>query len=212
MTLNDYLLLGLVQYGLPILFGVIVLASIGVPLPATLLVLTAGAFVAQGDLQLWSVVGVTTGAAMLGDHVGYGVGRWGSQPLIGRLSGWGGGAARMAQAEQAARRWGGLGIFLSRWLITPIGPVINITSGIARYPWPIFFCFDLAGELLWAGLYIVLGQLFSDQVQTLSETLGNFAWVIVGLLVIALLLRALLRPARPATPAAPPQPLAPPER
>jgi membrane protein DedA with SNARE-associated domain len=192
MTLSDYVLQGLVEYGLPVLFIAIMFASTGVPLPATLLLLTAGSFVAQGDFNLWWVVGLTTSAAVLGDHVGYGIGRWGSQRLLSRLSGWGGGAGRIQQAERLAQRWGGIGVFLSRWLMTPIGPVINLTSGMARYPLPRFFCFDLLGEVVWVMLYVTLGRLFSDQVQTLSSALGNFTWVIVGVLAMILLGRSLL--------------------
>lgn len=193
MTVNDYLLLYLVQYGLPVLFGVILLASVGAPLPATLLLLTAGSFVAQGELSLWWVLGLTICAAVLGDHLGYSIGRWGSQPLIARLSRWGGGVDRVAQAERAARRWGGIGIFLSRWLLTPIGPVINVTSGGARYPLLAFFCFDLAGEAVWVIGYVSLGRLFSDQVQNLSGTLGNATWVIVGVATMLVLVWLLLR-------------------
>jgi membrane-associated protein len=199
MTLNDYLLLGLIQYGLPVLFGVVLTASLGAPLPATLLLLTAGTFVADGDLSFWWVLGLTTAAAVLGDHLGYSIGRWGSQPLIERLSRWGGGAARMEQAEAAARRWGGVGVFLSRWLLTPIGPLINLTSGITRYSLPAFFCFDVAGELIWVAGYVTLGRLFSDQVQDLSGLLGNLTWVIVGIATMALLLRQ--RPAPEPAPA-----------
>ncbi len=193
MTINDYVLLGLVQYGLPILVAVIVTAAIGVPLPATLLLLTAGAFVEQGQLNLWWVLGLATAAAVAGDHIGYGIGRWGSQPLIARLSRWAGGADRIEQAEQSARRWGGIGIFLSRWLLTPIGPVVNLTSGIARYPVIAFFCFDLAGELLWVVAYVTLGRLFSDQVQNLSSMIGNLSWVLVGIIAMAVMAWLLLR-------------------
>lgn len=200
MTLNDYLLLGLVDYGLPVLFGVILAASIGAPLPATLLLLTAGAFVAQEQLDLWWVLGLTIGAAVLGDHIGYSIGRWGSQRLVDRLSRLGGGADRVGQAEGVARRWGGVGVFLSRWLITPVGPLINITSGIARYPLLLFFCFDIAGELVWVVSYVTLGRLFSDQVQNLSSVLGNFSWVIVGVAVMIVLIWMLVRQGRP-TPA-----------
>ncbi len=193
MTLNDYLLLGLVQYGLPVLFGVIVVASMGVPLPATLLLLTAGAFVEQGQLNVWWVVGLALCAALLGDHLGYGIGRWGSGGLIARISRWGGGANRVEQAQQVARRWGGAGIFLSRWLMTPLGPVINLTSGIARYPLPAFSGFTLVGEVLWVGVYLTMGRIFSDQVQTLSSALGNFSYVIAGLAIMFILAQLLLR-------------------
>lgn len=193
MTLNDYVLLGLVQYGLPVLFGVVLMASMGVPLPATLLLLTAGAFVADGDLSMWWVFGLGTVAAVLGDHLGYSIGRWGSQRLIDQLSRWGGGVSRIEQAEAAARRWGGIGIFLSRWLLTPIGPVINLTSGIARYSLPAFFCFDVVGEIVWVVGYVTLGSVFSDQVQDLSGVLGNLTWLIVGIATMAVLAWMLLR-------------------
>jgi membrane protein DedA with SNARE-associated domain len=196
--LNEYLLLGLVQYGIPVLFGVILAASIGLPLPASLLLLAAGSFVAQGDLQMLPVVGLTSCAAVLGDQLGYGVGRWGSQRLILRISRWSGGADRVEQAAQATRRWGSAGIFLTRWLMTPLGPVINLTSGVTRYPWPAFVCFDIAGEVLWVTLYVTLGRLFSDQVQTLSSMLGDFTWVIVGAVTIVVLVRLLIRQYRPA--------------
>src|SRR5919202_688657 len=80
--------------------------------------------------------------------------------------------------------------------MTPIGPVVNLTSGIAEYPWPAFFVFDVAGELMWVLLYVMLGNAFSDQVQTLSAALGNFTWVIVGLAAMGFLARMLWSSAR----------------
>jgi membrane protein DedA with SNARE-associated domain len=77
-----------------------------------------------------------------------------------------------------------VGIFLSRWLLTPLGPLINLTSGMAAYPWPRFLLFAVAGEVLWVLLYVTLGQFFSDRVQAISEVLGDFVWVIVGLIVV----------------------------
>ena len=117
---------------------------------------------------------------MLGDHVGYSAGRWGSDRLVAQLTRWGGGAARIEQAERAARRWGGMGVFLSRWLLSPIGPIVNLTSGVARYPLLAFFCFDVVGEIVWVVLYVTLGRYFSDQVQSLSSAIGNFSYVILG--------------------------------
>jgi membrane protein DedA with SNARE-associated domain len=187
MTLNDYVVFGLNQYGLPVLFGVIFLASLGVPLPATLLLLTAGAAVAQGALNLWWVIGLASCAAILGDQLGYAVGRWGSQRVIGNLRTWSGGSERVAHAEQVAQRWGGMGIFLSRWLLTPVGPVLNLTSGAARYAWTRFVCFDVAGEVVWVALYVALGWAFSERVQSVSAALGNVTGVLVALAAVLVL-------------------------
>ncbi len=187
MSLSDQLLAALVQYGLPALFVVILVASAGVPLPATLLLVTAGSFVQQGDFSYWWVVGLTLVAAVLGDNIGYWIGRRGGRPLAVRLSRWIGGEQRLEDAEAAARRWGGVGIFLSRWLLTPIGPTLNLASGVATYSWPAFFGYDLAGEILWVTAYVGIGRIFSDRVQALADLLGDVTWAAVGIVAVAIL-------------------------
>lgn len=187
MSLNDYFLAALVAYGLPALCGVIVLAAIGLPLPATLLLIAAGSFVEQGTFDLWLVLGLASTAAITGDHIGYFIGRRGGRHLVLRLTRWAGGAARLHQAEAATRRWGGPGIFLSRWLFTPVGPAINLTSGIALYPLLYFTLFDVAGEVLWVCIYVTLGRLFSDRVQAMNNLLGDATWAILGLLAVLLI-------------------------
>jgi membrane protein DedA with SNARE-associated domain len=184
MNLSEYLLTALVAYGLPVLFGVIVLAAIGLPLPATLLLIAAGSFVEQGALDLWWVLGLASVAAIAGDHTGYLIGRWGGRRVVLRLTRWVGGEPRLQQAEAATKRWGGLGIFLSRWLFTPIGPALNLTSGIALYPWPRFTVFDIAGEVLWVSLYVSVGRIFSDRVEAMSDLLGDATWAILGLVAV----------------------------
>jgi membrane-associated protein len=193
MTITDYLLLGLSQYGQPLLFAVVLVSALGVPLPATLLLLTAGALTTHGDLGLGMIIAGAAAAAVLGDQLGYVAGRWGSRPLIDRLARWSGAADRLGQAERLAQRWGGASIFLSRWLLTPLGAVVNVASGIARYSWPAFLALDLLGELLWVTLYVGLGRLMGDQMQALSDQLGNLTWLAIALLGAILIGRLLSR-------------------
>jgi membrane-associated protein len=205
MTISEQLLGALVLYGLPILFGVLVMAAIGLPLPATLLLIAAGSFVDRGVLNLWAVLGVALVAAVLGDQIGYGLGRWGGRSLAVRI-GDRMGTGQLDRAEALAARWGSLGIFLSRWLLSPLGPAINLSSGLAAYPWLAFLALDIAGEIIWVGLYVWLGRLFSDRVEALSDLLGNLTWALVGLLFVLLLGWKLLqswRVSHPATTHAP---------
>ncbi|GAC1359788.1 MAG: hypothetical protein NVS4B8_27170 [Herpetosiphon sp.] len=181
MSLTDQLLAGLVSYGLPMIFGAVLIASAGIPLPVTVLLVAAGSFVAQGDLNLRWVIGLAISAAVLGDQIGYFLGRWGGGALLARTSRLVGGAEQMQKAERVARRWGGPGIFLSRWLFTALGPAFNVSSGITQYPWPRFFIWDVAGEAVWVVLYVLAGELFSSRVQALSTLLGDLTWVMVGL-------------------------------
>ncbi len=183
MSLNDQILAALVQYGMPVLFGVVLLAATGVPLPASLMLIAAGSFVEQGEFDYWLVVVITATAAVIGDNLGYVLGRWGGRRLVARVSRWMGGEAQLQKAEAIAARWGGPGIFLSRWLIAPAGPAINLSSGIAAYAWPSFFFYDVTGEIVWVFLYVAIGRLFSDQVVAMNALLGDVSWAILGLCV-----------------------------
>jgi membrane protein DedA with SNARE-associated domain len=186
VSITDQLLAALSIYGLWVLFAVIAIASIGVPFPVTLMLVVAGSFVEQGEMKLWEVIAVASGAAVLGDQIGYGVARWKGKRinvwLARRL-----GESGVARAEDFARRHGGAGIFLSRWLVTWLGPWLNLTSGVARYPWGRFVFWDVSGEVLWVTLYVVLGKLFSDRVQELMDLLGNLGWVNLGIFIAAFL-------------------------
>jgi membrane-associated protein len=193
LSLSDYLLGTLGVYGVPALFAVLLVGSIGVPMPASLLLLVAGSFVAQGELSLWQVLLLGSAGAIIGDNIGYALGRWGGHHVARRISRWTGGEAGLRRADVWLRRWAGAGIFLSRWLLTPLGPLINLTSGMTDYPWPRFLLYDVLGEALWVGLYVLLGKFFSDRVQVVSEFFGDFTWMIVGLVVVVVLGRQVVQ-------------------
>jgi membrane-associated protein len=167
-------------------------------LPVTLMLVAAGSFVELGEMKLWEVIVVGSGAAVLGDQIGYALGRWGGHHVLARVKRRRDRALRIEQAAAFAQRWGGAGIFFSRWLVTPLGPWINLTSGMTAYGWVRFLCWDLLGEVLWVSLYVLLGRIFSGRVQALVEILGNLAWVIVGLTAAVLVGWQLLRYLRPA--------------
>lgn len=185
--MREQILAALAQYGSPALFTVVTAASVGAPLPVTLLLIVTGSLVAQGVMPLWWAIVLATAGSVIGDQIGYAIGRWGGVALITRFSGMLGGPQRMAKAEAHARHWGGPGVFFTRWLVTPLGSVINLTSGIAEYPWPRFLLWDLLGETLGAALYIVLGRIFSDRVLELDAALGDFTWMTVALLAAVVL-------------------------
>lgn len=198
MNITDHLLAALSQYGLPVLFAVIAIAAVGIPLPISMMLVAAGSFVELGEMKLWQVIVVASAGAILGDQIGYALGRWGGHRIAERVRRRKNGVARIAQAEAFTKRWGAAGIFFSRWLITPMGPWLNLTSGMAGYPWTRFFLWDVLGEVLWVILYVMLGKVFSGRVQALVEILGNLAWVIVGLIAVVILGWKLLRYLQPA--------------
>ena len=85
------------------------------------------------------------------------------------------------------RAWGGPGIYITRWLLSPLGPWINLASGTAGYPWHRFLFWDTLGELTGAAVYISLGRFFSDRVMALYAVLGDLTWAIGALLAAIIL-------------------------
>ena len=185
--MSDQLLAWVSLYGVPALFVILLVTCLGVPFPGTLMLLAVGSFVAQGEMKLWQVLVVGSAGAIGGDQIGYWLGRWGGRRLVHRITDKVGGADMIKRAEAFAQHWGGAGIFFSRWLVGPLGPWINLSSGITEYPWPRFTLWDVLGEMLWVVLYVILGKTFSDRVQGLAELLGNLTWVIVGVIAAIIL-------------------------
>ena len=197
--MNDQLLAAVSQYGAPALFGIVAIAAVGVPLPITLLLIVTGSMVSQGAMNLWWAIGAAGIGSVLGDLAGYAIGRWGGQAVITKLSGLFGKRANLEAMEAKAKAWGGPGIFITRWLITPLGPWINLASGTARYPWHRFLFWDALGEFTGAAVFIFLGRFFSDRVMALYGVLGSLTWAILALLAAIVLgyqLLAHLRRAR----------------
>jgi len=183
MNLGEQLLAALVMYGLPLLCGATLVASVGAPLPISLLLIAAGSFADHGEMNVPAVIAVATLSAVAGDNFGFAIGRWGGRRLAARVSRWVGGEEKLESAEARARQWGGPGIFLTRWLITPLGPFVNLVSGFAGYPWWRFLLWDFLGELLWVVMYVMVGNVFSHQVEALGSISSNATWAAVALLV-----------------------------
>jgi membrane-associated protein len=194
--MNEQLLAAVTQYGAPALFGIVAIAALGVPLPITLLLIVVGSMVSQGAMDIWWAVGAASAGSILGDQAGYAIGRWGGSAAVAKLSGLFGKKTNLEAMEAKARAWGGPGIYLTRWLLSPLGPWINLASGTAGYPWHRFLLWDIAGEITGAAVYISLGRFFSDKVMALDGVLGDVTYAVAALIVAIVLGFQLVRSIR----------------
>lgn len=187
MSLQDTLLSTLTSYGPVVLFVSVLIASIGVPLPVSFLLIAAGAFVEHGDMNYFAVIAASVVGAVIGDHIGYSIGLFGGRTLAERISRRFNAEALLSRAESTMHKWGDISVFLSRWLITALGPYINLTSGITHHKLPRFTLFDLLGELLWVLVYVQIGRLFSDRVAEVTDAMGDLIWVVLGVIALVFL-------------------------
>lgn len=166
-------------------------ASFGPPLPASVLLITAGAMIQQGHLSFLLVVLVGTITAIMGDLGAYMLARQVGDPVLRVL-----GRHRIAPAEHVLLQHGVLGIFLSRWLLTPVGPALNLICGLTRYPFQRFGTMIALGQLVWVIGYVLLGQMFDTQVQRLAALISDLSWLLVAILLGGVGLIVLRRTAR----------------
>jgi membrane protein DedA with SNARE-associated domain len=198
--LNELLLSAIVTYGAVVLAMVFLLAALGLPLPSTLCVIAGGAFVQQGVLDIYATFALAILGVVLGDTLSYGMGRLLRHPIQRRY----GQSAAWLRAEEYFARRAPIAIFLTRCVLTPIAVPINLVAGSSGYSLGRFVAYDAAGELAWLVGYGALGYLFGSQWEYVSDFIGNFSGVLVGVLIAAAGLYALLRwQSRPSASAAP---------
>ncbi len=144
---------GLVHhYGLIALFLVVMLESGGLPLPGETALVAAGVFASRGELNIVEVIAVAAAAAIVGDSIGYWIGRTGGRKLLQRsklLSRWSAGV--LPWAEGFFHRHGAKTIFIGRFF-----SILRVTAawmaGVSHMRWLKFLAWNAAGGICWAAL------------------------------------------------------------
>jgi len=182
MNLNDLTnlpLSAIAAYCAGVLGLVFFLSGLGLPLPSTLFVVAAGAFIQQGVLNLSTTLGLSLVCVVLGDMLSYGMGRVLSRPMHTRY----GQSATWRRAEEYFARRGGLAIVLTRCVLMPIAAPVNLVAGSSAYPVWRFAAYDVSGELIWLLGYGAIGYLFGSQWENISALIGNASGPLVGVLI-----------------------------
>lgn len=200
-NLLSLLLTFLQSYGYIALWITVYVAAVGIPIPITLLLLAAGAFAALGDFNLVLLFVISFSALICGDNTGYWIGRiWGSRALnwIERSKRWNRliPPRRIVQSRQYFRRRGGWAIFLSRFLFSALGGIINLLSGSELYPYRNFLLFDSSGEAMGAIIPLMLGYVFGASWEAVGDVLGYSSLLILSLFVVIILVSRLIKNAR----------------
>ncbi len=200
-SLLSLLLTFLQSYGYVALWITVYVAAVGIPIPITLLLLAAGAFAALGDFNVLLLFIISFSALVCGDNTGYWIGRiWGSRALnwIECSKRWNLliPPQKIAQSRQYFRHRGGWAIFLSRFLFSALGGIINLLSGSELYPYRYFLLFDSSGEALGAIIPLSLGYVFGASWEAVGDVLGYSSFLILSLLIVIVLALRLIKNAR----------------
>lgn len=184
-TLLSYLLV----YQYTLLFFAVFFASFGFPIPASALIMAVGAFTVDGYFELFPSFSVVLAGVVSGDIIGYILARqFGKEFFVALRMG------RIFQSEQFIafepffQKNASMSIFLSRFLITVMGPAVNILSGIARIPLSRFITADVLGEILYVCLYGGIGYMFWNEWEYMLSILQNLSTFLLSCFLLFLLL------------------------
>ncbi|MFB7937272.1 DedA family protein [Streptomyces sp. NPDC127049] len=137
------------------LVGVVIgLESLGIPLPGEIVLVSSALLASQhGDINPYVLGGCATAGAIIGDSIGYAIGRRGGRPLLAWLGGRFPGhfsEANIALAERSFQKWGMWAVFFGRFIALLrifAGPL----AGVLQMPYWKFLVANVFGGILWAG-------------------------------------------------------------
>ena len=150
-------------------------------LPGDSLLFAAGALAAIGSLDLWLLVVLLIGAAILGDTVNYWVGAWiGPRAFSGNV--------KFLRKDYLDRthafyeKHGGKTIILARFvpIIRTFAPFV---AGVGAMSYPRFILYNITGAVLWVGLFVPLGYFFGN----MPTVKDNFSLVILAIIAISVM-------------------------
>jgi len=179
------------HWGYLAIFVLVILGNMGVPLPEEMVLLLAGYMVWQGDLRLPLVLAVGIVSAVVGDNIGYWIGREYGQGAIERYALWVlGSSGRVQSMESFVARYGPMGVFVARFLPGlrfMAGPLAGATGvGPLR-----FFVANVLGAALYVPLSVGIGYAvgygLGDYVARLKRVVGEVERIVLAVAILAAL-------------------------
>ncbi|HEY7421784.1 MAG TPA: DedA family protein [Gaiellaceae bacterium] len=172
------------SYGYLVVFLLVMIESIGVPVPGETALIGAALYAGStGKLEIWAVIAVAIAGAIIGDNIGYSLGRYGGAKLLLRY----GHKIRLHEGRLKIgiwlfRRHGGKVVFWGRF-VSILRTWAAFLAGANHMEWPRFLVFNAAGAIVWATVYGVVYYVFGDAIERLSTAI-DVTFGVVGLVLV----------------------------
>jgi len=173
------------HYGYLALGGLILVEDFGVPAPGETILIAASVYAGTGRLNIVAVGIIAVLAAVVGDNIGYAIGRFGGHALVLRygkyvlLT-----EERLDKAERFFRRYGGEIVVVARF-IEGLRQLNGIIAGIAEMPWRRFLAFNTLGATLWVGVWSAVGYLAGDHIGAIYSAVTRYSlYVLIAVAVL----------------------------
>jgi membrane-associated protein len=136
--------------GYSVVFALIAVETMGIPVPGETALITAALLAHDGRLSIALLIVLAAAAAILGDNVGFAIGRKGGRRLFVRPGPFHEKRiAALAAGEPFFKRHGPKAVFLGRW-VTGLRIASAWLAGMNRMDWPRFLFWNALGGICWA--------------------------------------------------------------
>jgi len=161
--------------------------STGIPVPGETALVAAGILASDGQVRIELVIAIAALAAILGDNLGYAIGRTGGRRLLER-DGFLEHHRRkiLEHGEPFFARHGPKAVFLGRWIaVLRIGAAWM--AGISRMPWRQFLFWNALGAVAWAASVGLLAYYLGPTAERIFHVVGIAGVSVAAVLVIGVL-------------------------
>jgi membrane protein DedA with SNARE-associated domain len=173
----------LVHYGYGAIFLLVMMESAGIPMPGETILVSAAVYAGtRHALDIRYVIAAAAGGAIVGDNIGFWVGREFGEPLLEK---WGHLIGLDARKRMLGRflfaRYGGSIVFFGRFvaLLRAFAALLAGANGLA--PWR-FFIFNAAGGITWATMFGTGGYLLGEGIRRIAGPVG-WAMLVVAVVI-----------------------------
>jgi membrane protein DedA with SNARE-associated domain len=145
------------------------------------MVIVSGAFIRQGIIDLAPTLTLGIIGVVIGDSLSYAMGHFSkdwAERKFGLNKSW-------LQAQEIFKKRGGLAIYLTRFLLTPLAIPTNLIAGSTGYSYWHFVVYAFLGEGTWLLMFGGLGYTFGDQWEVISQLISDFSGLLLGLAALA---------------------------
>jgi membrane protein DedA with SNARE-associated domain len=160
--------------------------SMGIPLPGETVLISAALY--AGTTHQMNIFGVVTAAvigAVIGDNIGYAVGRFLGMPVMLRFAPkLGINESKLKLGRYLFARYGGAVVFFGRF-VALLRALAAFLAGVNDMAWPLFFAANLGGAILWAASYGGGAYLLGRQIHRFAGPIGIATLSIAAVAVIA---------------------------
>lgn len=175
------------HYGYLAVGGLLFLEDFGILVPGETVLVTASLFAGQGKLNIILIIIIATLASIIGDSVGYLIGKYGGHPLLARVGKYVFiNDEKITKVEKFFSKYGTKIVLIARF-IDGLRELNGIMAGISEMNWRLFIIFNSIGSVVWVSLWSLVGYYGSSHINGFLEfelvlTILTFSLFIVRLI------------------------------